>query len=325
MMQSIFRSVRPCLSVSLLAFLALMTPSSHATTLWTGPNTNWTKSGVTPVDVVLAGKVTLTRGSRLELYNTNLETSANGTTSPKGTLWAFGTFESHTAFQTMGSMRNGDLSTVLLNKPMVMWITNDDIFVSIMFTTWGHSLAGAGAVAYTRSTPPTAVPPTVSITNPAPGTVFAAPANVSLRANATVSGGTVTNVEYFAGTTSLGRATVSPFSVTGNLPNPGSYSLKAVATAGGVSATSAVVNITVVAAAVVSLTPPTLSGGIFGFDYNVDPGLRYVVERATSLGGAGLPDWVSLTTNVPSSSPAHFSEAVTNSARFYRVGRLPNP
>jgi hypothetical protein len=241
-------------------------------------------------------------------------------------MWAFGTFASHGPFQTMEAWRaqaSLNLSGLLLNKQMVMWITNDDIFVSIMFTTWGRF--GSGTVAYTRSTPPTSVPPTVSITNPAPGAVFAAPASVALRANATVSGGTVTNVEYFTGTTSLGRATVSPFSVTGNLPNPGSYNLKAVATASGVSATSAVVNITVVAAALVSLTPPTLSGGIFGFDYNVDPGLRYVVERATSLGGAGLPDWVSLTTNVPASSPAHFSEGVTNSARFYRVGRLPNP
>ncbi|HUR46235.1 MAG TPA: Ig-like domain-containing protein [Candidatus Saccharimonadales bacterium] len=316
-----FNHFRACSIACIL--LVLTGPASHATTLWTGPNTNWTKSGATPVDVILAGKVSLTRGSRLELYNTNLEASANGTTSPKGTLWAFGTFASHTAFQTMGSMRNGDLATVILNKPMVMWITNDDIFVSVMFTAWGKF--GSGTVSYTRSTPPTAVPPTVSITSPAPGSVFAAPASVALRANAAVSGGTVTNVEYFAGTTSLGRATVSPFSVSGNLPTAGSYALKAVATAGGISATSAAVNITVIQPAAVSLTPPTLIGGIFAFDYNVDPGLRYVVERATTLGDAGSPDWVSLVTNAPANSPAHFSEAITNSTGFYRVGRLPNP
>ena len=130
---------------------------------------------------------------------------------------------------------------------------------------------------------------------------------------------------HFAGTTSLGRSTVSPFNVNGNLPNPGSFGLTAVATAGGLSATSAVVSISVVAPSAVSLTPPTLSGGNFGFDYNVNPGLRYVVEGATSLGGANLPNWVSLTTNVPATSPAHFSEPAANSLRFYRVGRLPNP
>src|ERR1043166_9050434 len=105
MMQSIIQSVRTCLSASLLAVMALMTPSSHATTFWTGPNVTWTKSAATPVDVILPGKITLTRGSREVLYNTSLESSTDGVSSPKGTMWAFGTFASHGPFQTMEAWR----------------------------------------------------------------------------------------------------------------------------------------------------------------------------------------------------------------------------
>ena len=38
----------------------------------------------------------------------------------------------------------------------------------------------------------------MTITNPVSGAVFTAPANVSIQADASVSSGTVTNVEFFA-------------------------------------------------------------------------------------------------------------------------------
>ncbi len=43
------------------------------------------------------------------------------------------------------------------------------------------------------------VPPTVTITNPASGTVFAAPASVTIQASASDSDGTVTNVQFLVG------------------------------------------------------------------------------------------------------------------------------
>jgi hypothetical protein len=147
-----------------------------------------------------------------------------------------------------------------------------------------------------------------------------------LKANASATGSTVTNVAYFAGGNSLGRATVTPFSVTASNLAAGSYSLTAVATASGLSATSAPVTITVISPTDISLSSPGMSNGVFSFSYSADPGLAYVVQRATSVGASDSLDWVAVVTNVASSNPARFSENLsTNVARFYRIGRQPNP
>src|SRR6185369_9053558 len=60
-------------------------------------------------------------------------------------------------------------------------------------------------------------PPVVSISSPTNGAHFAAPANVTIDAMASNSDGSVTNVEFFDGTTSLGNDISSPYSVTVNL------------------------------------------------------------------------------------------------------------
>jgi len=79
---------------------------------------------------------------------------------------------------------------------MVLWLTNLDIYIQVTFTDWPSQ---GSTFSYTRSTPAAVAPPTpsVSITNPAGGAVFAAPANVTISADASVSGGTVTNVSFF--------------------------------------------------------------------------------------------------------------------------------
>lgn len=318
---------RSCGVVVLALITAFAAPLTHATILWTGPNTNWTKSVATPSDVVLPGKVVLTRGSRQVLYNTALgETAASpdaiGSVSPAGTLWAFGTFASHTAFQTMESMRNGNLAARILNVPMVMWITNDDIFVSVTFTTWGTHGTGGGTVAYTRSTPSIAPPaPSVSITNPVNGIVFAAPASVQIQASATVSSGSVTNVAFLGNGVSLGSDQTAPFSVTTSGLTAGSYALTAVATAGGISTTSPVVNISVVSPIDVTLASPQITNNVFSFDYTANPGLRYVVQNSSNL-----TDWLSVVTNVAAGNPVHYtSPTPPNDDRYFRVGRLSNP
>ena len=305
------------------ALCVLISLSSPGHTFWTGPDTTWTKSASTPSDTIIPGKVVLTRGINEVLYNTAAgETGANpNNTSPADAGFAFGMLSNATSlsYQSLGSLRNGDLAARILNQPMVVWLTNEDIYFSIKFTVWGQFFSGT--VSYTRSTAPAAQPPTVNISSPTNGMVFAAPASVNLKASATVSGGTVTNVSYFAGTTLLGRAGATPFAVTGSIPNSGSYLLTAVATAAGVSATSSVVNITVVSPVPVSLTSPHLANGLFSFSYGANPGLTYVVESSSNL-----LTWVPLATNVPASSPASFSSAVGGNANgYFRVNRQPNP
>ncbi|MGH7973825.1 MAG: Ig-like domain-containing protein, partial [Limisphaerales bacterium] len=258
----------PKFYASLLICLAGSLPLSHAATVWNGPTINFTESAATPSDKILAGKVVLTRGGNNVLYNTAAGESFAGASSPLDTEWGFGTLNNSATltYQSLASLRNGDLAAVILNQQMVMHIKSADIYLSVQFTAWGQH--GAGGFAYTRSTAALVVQPTVSITSPASGAVFPAPATVELTSDATVSGGTVTNVQYFAGSTPLGSATVSPFHVTGSIPNAGGYDLTAVATAAGVSATSAVVHVTVVAAPAVTITQPS-DGAVLAAPANV--------------------------------------------------------
>jgi len=100
------------------------------------------------------------------------------------------------------------------------------------------------------SNPGSNVAPTVSITSPASGTSYTAPASVVVNANASDSDGSVTRVDFYAGTTLIGSDSSAPYSVTWSNVVAGSYSLTAKAVDnGGASTTSAAVAITVTAAA----------------------------------------------------------------------------
>ena len=78
--------------------------------------------------------------------------------------------------------------------------------------------------------PPANQPPTVTLTQPANGAKFTAPATVSLAATASDTGGTVTKVEFFSGTTKLGQDTTSPYTYTLERRRSGTYTLTAKAT-----------------------------------------------------------------------------------------------
>jgi hypothetical protein len=299
--------------------------SVNAATLWTGPPTNFTSSSSSKTDTIIPGEVDLARASSQVLYNKAAGESSAGGASPKGTEWAFGTLTndlSQLTFKSLAAIRvtaHGNMAAILLNKDMVLHLIASDVYLSVKFTKWGRF--SAGGFGYTRSTPAEAAVPTVSILTPANNTIFAAPASLTLTADATVGGGTVTNVEYFAGTSSLGAAGLGPFAVTGNITAPGSYALTAVATASGTSSTSAVVNITVIVPVPVTLGAVTITSGLFSFKYSADPGLNYVVQASSNLF-----DWVAVSTNLASSPLIPFSDALsTNAARFYRVERLASP
>ncbi len=166
-----------------------------------------------------------------------------------------------------------------------------------------------------------ASPPAVTITNPVSGAVFAAPANLKLGASASVSGGTVTNVQFFANGVSQGSVTVAPFALTSGALAASAYALTAVATASGISTTSAVVNVSVVTPVSVNLSGAIEANGQFSFNYTADAGLPYILQSSTNL-----MNWVSLVTNVASGSLVQFTNPVNpTGVDFYRVGRLPNP
>src|SRR6516225_1637755 len=120
--------------------------------------------------------------------------------------------------------------------------------------------------------PPTNYPPLVRLASPPNGAVFRAPVNVPVYAYAFDRDGSVSSVEFFAGTNSLGlghglcvesvltnqwpsiNCPTNLFTLIWSNAPPGAYVLTAVATDnGGASATSGPVNITILA----PLPPPT--------------------------------------------------------------------
>lgn len=99
-------------------------------------------------------------------------------------------------------------------------------------------------------------PPTVSVISPAAGAFYTAPATITVNASATDPDGNLTLVEFFQGTTKLGEDATPPHTFDWINVSQGSYALRAIATDfRNEKATSAVVNVTVGAASL-----PTVSG-----------------------------------------------------------------
>ncbi|MBT1708869.1 T9SS type A sorting domain-containing protein [Fulvivirgaceae bacterium PWU5] len=104
--------------------------------------------------------------------------------------------------------------------------------------------------------------PTVSLTSPANGATFTAPATVSLAANASDGDGSVTKVAFFQNGALLGEDTSAPYTFTWSNVGTGSYTLTAVARDNqGATTTSSSVTITATTSGgntppVVSLTSP---------------------------------------------------------------------
>ena len=169
---------------------------------------------------------------------------------------------------------------------------------------------------------PTNSPPSIALTNPPTSSIFSAPATLQLSATASDSDGTITNVQFFQGTTSLGSKTVSPYSLWASNLAAGGYVFSAVASDNtGLKATNGVSISVVTPNPIVLSNPQKQSGSQFSFNYTATPGLRYVIERS------GTPSsFTSLKTNTASGSSVTFTDnAPVLNNNFYRVGRLPNP
>jgi len=88
--------------------------------------------------------------------------------------------------------------------------------------------------------------PKISITNPSDSSTFTAPVSITINAPASDSNGTIVAVEFYQGTTLLGKDSTAPYSFTWNNVAPGNYKLTAKAyDNGGATETSAAVTITV--------------------------------------------------------------------------------
>ncbi len=123
------------------------------------------------------------------------------------------------------------------------------VYVGLAVTA--HSPTGQATAVFSNVTarplsPTSTPPPTVSLTGPANGATYTAPANMSITATASDSNGTVSRVDFYAGGTFLGSDASSPYSFNWTAVAAGSYSLTAVAVDnGGASTTSGAVNVAV--------------------------------------------------------------------------------
>jgi len=149
-------------------------------------------------------------------------------------------------------IQNVALSVV---KTVVLTLTNSPLLTPVNYEIGSPNQE----VVYIEENGATNLPPSVTIISPQDGAVFYTPTNIQILAKAGDPDGSVTNVEFFAGTNDLGKGlpvVLDPPGVNGVTglvylfnwlnPSPGNYPLTAVATDnGGASTTSDAVNITV--------------------------------------------------------------------------------
>jgi regulation of enolase protein 1 (concanavalin A-like superfamily) len=130
--------------------------------------------------------------------------------------------------------------------------------------------------------PLTTTPPTIALTSPVNGATCTAPGTMTLAASVTANSHTITQVQFYNGTTMLGASTSAPYTMTWNNVSAGSYSLTAQAVYdSGSTVVSSAVNVTVTA-------PPPSGGGVL-FSDNFSAGLSPWVSKQgtwTVAGGA---------------------------------------
>jgi hypothetical protein len=130
---------------------------------------------------------------------------------------------------------NGDYTVYTTPKP--------EVGESFSFVRYSQ----AGPWVWTQNPPPL-YPPVVDIGSPLQGSLFEAPANISLSATATAGQGTITKVEFFQGSSLIGQGTPSGGSYVlswNNVPS-GAYSITAKVTdSAGIATISQPVQITV--------------------------------------------------------------------------------
>jgi regulation of enolase protein 1 (concanavalin A-like superfamily) len=148
-------------------------------------------------------------------------------------------------------------------------------------------------------------PPTVSLSAPATGATYTAPASITISATAADTDGSVARVDFYAGTQLVGSDTSSPYSVTWGGVAVGSYTLKAVATDNaGVTATSQAVSVTVAAN-----KPPTvsLSAPATGATYTAPASITISATAADTDGAIARVDFYAGTQLVGSDASSPFS------------------
>jgi plastocyanin len=242
--------------------------------------------------------LTVAKGDTVTWSNADFYTYSHTTTSgaspptPSG-LWDSGTLNNHQTYT---------LDTSSISAGTYPYFCSVD-----------YNLGMSGTLIITN--PPIGAP-TVSITNPVTGAKFLAPANITLKASASDTDASVTNVQFFSGATSLGNVTTAPFNFTVNNLAAGNYSFTAKAFDNlGATTNSTAVNIFVETNAKIT-SAALLTGGSFQFTLNGIAGQTYAIETSSNL-----LNWSALFTNVAPANVFNVTDVTSTNVlrRFYRT------
>jgi hypothetical protein len=162
------------------------------------------------------------------------------------------------------------------------------------------------------------VPPQITITQPAGGAVFQAPAAVTIAATASAASGIYSVQFYVEGPFSfdlVAEVFSPPYVATTNL-DEGSYTLWAVATDNEFIPNADSVNITVTPPPMKLIHPRVESGQVVFDAQGLQPGWPLVVLCRTNL-TAG--EWLPVATNYPSSTSETFTNTMDGGQLFYRL------
>lgn len=121
--------------------------------IWDGPTISFSKADGTDHTLEsnqdrITPNVWITRGNAGQIFNIAKENSADKEDSPIGTLWAKGTVDNidnltFTQFRMIGQPKN------VVGSDLVLYLVEDDIYLSVKFTSW--SQGQKGGFAYDRS------------------------------------------------------------------------------------------------------------------------------------------------------------------------------
>ena len=129
-------------------------PAADARIVWTGSTVTFEKAeGASPTEANnqdrLTNNVWLTRGnSGGQIYNAKTENMFDKDTSPAGTQWALGSINDidNLSFK---DFRDAIKPENVIGKDLVLFLVEDNIFLSVKFTKW--SSGKKGGFAYERS------------------------------------------------------------------------------------------------------------------------------------------------------------------------------
>ena len=129
---------------------------SNNSTLWKNSIKTFIKlDGADPTDEVnqdrLTENVWITRGNDGgQIYNAAKEESSNKSKSPVGTKWAIGSIDDYKDL-SFNDFRIAIKPKTIVGKNLVLYLEEDDIYLSVKFTAW--SQGQKGGFSYERSTP----------------------------------------------------------------------------------------------------------------------------------------------------------------------------